>query len=166
MQANINLLHHKSPHGQEAVPVEEWLDSKTDTTLSPRYGTTIHCDSKGSPQANTLWKKTHGLMELGFYKLMNWEGQIIGSEPAFAWRESGKPFRKNHPPVHSTEIRTSISLSSAVELNTTSGLANYATEAGFSTVNANSNPVNVGISMNIKGCYEARLKVHWMALRV
>nr|CAD7194269.1 unnamed protein product [Timema douglasi] len=64
------LLHHKSPHGQEAVPVEEWLDSKTDTTLSPRYGTTLQCDSEEPPQANTLWKKTHGLMELGFYKLM------------------------------------------------------------------------------------------------
>nr|CAD7569169.1 unnamed protein product [Timema californicum] len=33
------------------------------------------------------------------------------------------------PPVHSTEIRTSISPSSAVELNTTSALANYAIEA-------------------------------------
>nr|CAD7453911.1 unnamed protein product [Timema tahoe] len=33
------------------------------------------------------------------------------------------------PPLHPTEIRTSISLSSAVELNTTSALANYATEA-------------------------------------
>nr|CAD7265411.1 unnamed protein product [Timema shepardi] len=32
-------------------------------------------------------------------------------------------------PVHPTEIRTSISPSSAVELNTTSALANYATEA-------------------------------------
>nr|CAD7404245.1 unnamed protein product [Timema cristinae] len=34
------------------------------------------------------------------------------------------------PPVHQTEIRTSISPSSAVELNTTSALANYANEAG------------------------------------
>nr|CAD7405951.1 unnamed protein product [Timema cristinae] len=33
-------------------------------------------------------------------------------------------------PVHPTEIRTSISPSSAVELNTTSALANYDTEAG------------------------------------
>nr|CAD7572691.1 unnamed protein product [Timema californicum] len=33
------------------------------------------------------------------------------------------------PPVHPAEIRTSISPSSAVELNTTSALANYATEA-------------------------------------
>nr|CAD7193936.1 unnamed protein product [Timema douglasi] len=39
-------------------------------------------------------------------------------------RESEKP-----PPVHPTEIRISISPSSAVELNTTSALANYATEA-------------------------------------
>nr|CAD7572714.1 unnamed protein product [Timema californicum] len=38
----------------------------------------------------------------------------------------GKP-----PPVHPTEIRTSISPSSAVGLNTSSALANYATEAGI-----------------------------------
>nr|CAD7577651.1 unnamed protein product [Timema californicum] len=47
--------------------------------------------------------------------------------------ESGKPFRKPPPPlpVQPTEIQTSISPSSAVEqLNTTSALANYATEAG------------------------------------
>nr|CAD7423508.1 unnamed protein product [Timema monikensis] len=59
-------------------------------------------------------------------------GGIRGSDPAFAWRESGKPLRKKPPPVHPTEIRTSISPSSAVELNTTSALANYATEAGLS----------------------------------
>nr|CAD7445207.1 unnamed protein product [Timema bartmani] len=34
------------------------------------------------------------------------------------------------PPVHPTEIQTSISPSSAVKLNTTSALANYVTEAG------------------------------------
>ncbi|CAG2062690.1 unnamed protein product [Timema podura] len=39
----------------------------------------------------------------------------------------GKP-----PPVHPTEIRTSISPSSAVKLDTTSALANYATEEEFS----------------------------------
>ncbi|CAG2053344.1 unnamed protein product [Timema podura] len=39
------------------------------------------------------------------------------------------------PPVHPTEIRTSISPSLAVEINTTSALANYAIEAGFLTVN-------------------------------
>nr|CAD7256788.1 unnamed protein product [Timema shepardi] len=36
---------------------------------------------------------------------------------------------EKQPSVHPTEIRTSISPSSAVELNTTSALANYATEA-------------------------------------
>nr|CAD7577895.1 unnamed protein product [Timema californicum] len=41
----------------------------------------------------------------------------------------GKP-----PPVHPTEIRTSISPSSAVKLITTSALVNYATEAGLSSV--------------------------------
>nr|CAD7401479.1 unnamed protein product [Timema cristinae] len=38
--------------------------------------------------------------------------------------------KEKPPSVHPTEIRTSISPSSAVTLNTTSALANYATEAG------------------------------------
>nr|CAD7194233.1 unnamed protein product [Timema douglasi] len=40
-----------------------------------------------------------------------------------------KTIKEKPPPVHPTEIRISISPSSAVELNTTSALANYATEA-------------------------------------
>nr|CAD7201133.1 unnamed protein product [Timema douglasi] len=56
-------------------------------------------------------------------------GGSSGNEPEFAWRENGKPFRNTHPlPVHPNEIRTSISPSSAVELNMTSALANYATK--------------------------------------
>nr|CAD7265191.1 unnamed protein product [Timema shepardi] len=49
--------------------------------------------------------------------------------------------RISHPPVHPTEIRTSISPSSAVELNTTSALANYATEAAveLNTTSASAN---------------------------
>nr|CAD7461275.1 unnamed protein product [Timema tahoe] len=43
--------------------------------------------------------------------------------------KSGKPFREKPLPVHPTEIQTSISPSLAVELNTTSALVNYATEA-------------------------------------
>nr|CAD7575327.1 unnamed protein product [Timema californicum] len=48
-------------------------------------------------------------------------------------KAGGKPLAGiNHPPVHPTEIRTSISPSSAFEqLNTTSALANYATEVGI-----------------------------------
>nr|CAD7198010.1 unnamed protein product [Timema douglasi] len=52
-------------------------------------------------------------------------GIILGSVEGECKTISEKP-----PPVHPTEIRTSISPSSAVELNTTSALANYATEAG------------------------------------
>nr|CAD7257396.1 unnamed protein product [Timema shepardi] len=59
-------------------------------------------------------------------------GWIRGSEPEFAWKESGKHLGKTTP-VHPTEIRTSISPSSAVELNTTSALANYAIEAAADT---------------------------------
>nr|CAD7199341.1 unnamed protein product [Timema douglasi] len=48
--------------------------------------------------------------------------------------------REKPPPVHPTEIRTSISASSAVELNTTSALANYATEAGDLSFNLEQPP--------------------------
>nr|CAD7438516.1 unnamed protein product [Timema bartmani] len=42
-----------------------------------------------------------------------------------------KTIKEKPPPVHPTEIRTSISPSSAAELNTTSALANYAIEAAL-----------------------------------
>nr|CAD7256988.1 unnamed protein product [Timema shepardi] len=44
------------------------------------------------------------------------------------------PDKEKPPPVHLTEIRTSISPSSAVKLNTTSAFANYATERQASNV--------------------------------
>nr|CAD7441024.1 unnamed protein product [Timema bartmani] len=44
--------------------------------------------------------------------------------------KSGYNFREKPPPVHPTEIRTLISPSSVVWLNTTGALANYVTEAG------------------------------------
>nr|CAD7568034.1 unnamed protein product [Timema californicum] len=52
------------------------------------------------------------------------------SEPPFRlFRDEGKTYlMEKPPPVHPTEIRTSISPSSAVDLNTTSALANYAPE--------------------------------------
>nr|CAD7199449.1 unnamed protein product [Timema douglasi] len=49
----------------------------------------------------------------------------------------GNFYGEKPPQVHPTEIRTSISPSSTVELNTISALANYATEAGESTELAN-----------------------------
>nr|CAD7568526.1 unnamed protein product [Timema californicum] len=44
------------------------------------------------------------------------------------------------PPVHPTEIRTSISPSSAAELNTTSALVNYATEAEVHDISSSTPP--------------------------
>nr|CAD7406966.1 unnamed protein product [Timema poppensis] len=50
--------------------------------------------------------------------------------PASKVNTRGNCLLETPPPVHPTEIRTSIYPSSAVKLNTTSALANYATEAG------------------------------------
>nr|CAD7266234.1 unnamed protein product [Timema shepardi] len=63
------------------------------------------------------------------------EGGLCGHGIFLVWSRSLQTdygpygYREKPPPVHPTEIRTSISPSSAVELNTTSALANYATEA-------------------------------------
>nr|CAD7196343.1 unnamed protein product [Timema douglasi] len=67
-------------------------------------------------------------------------------------------------PVHPTEIRTSISPSSAVELNTTSALANYATEAGFAYWCPDSRPL---VSYNElwwpRGLRDITLAIDWTA---
>nr|CAD7429544.1 unnamed protein product [Timema monikensis] len=55
------------------------------------------------------------------------EGEAAGASAKERYKADGT---EKPPPVHLTEIRTSISSSSAVELNTTSALANYTTEAG------------------------------------
>nr|CAD7268403.1 unnamed protein product [Timema shepardi] len=55
-------------------------------------------------------------------------GPFLSEVPGYRTRHSGY-FKEKPPPVTPTEIRTSISPSPAVELYTTSALANYATEA-------------------------------------
>nr|CAD7588609.1 unnamed protein product [Timema genevievae] len=54
--------------------------------------------------------------------------------PAAAGTKCGEN-KEKPPPVHPTEIRTSIFPSSVVWLNTTSALANYVTEAGCNSKN-------------------------------
>nr|CAD7430272.1 unnamed protein product [Timema monikensis] len=53
-----------------------------------------------------------------------------GGEPAFAWRESGKPFRKNHSQLTRPRFEPRSPRPKQSSFNTTSALANYATEAG------------------------------------
>nr|CAD7586971.1 unnamed protein product [Timema genevievae] len=56
--------------------------------------------------------------------------------PTQHWRKNFRIHycREKSPQVHPTEIRTSISPSSEVKLNTTSTIANFATEAGVTLV--------------------------------
>nr|CAD7261319.1 unnamed protein product [Timema shepardi] len=59
-----------------------------------------------------------------------------------SWDEARRRWRYEKPtPVHPTEIRTSIPPSSAIELNTTSTLANYATEKSLGPVECKSKPI-------------------------
>nr|CAD7266179.1 unnamed protein product [Timema shepardi] len=65
------------------------------------------------------------------FGIQNWEGWIRGSEPALAWRESGKPFRKNHPHFTRPRFEPRSPSPQRSSFNTTTALANYATEAGL-----------------------------------
>nr|CAD7602738.1 unnamed protein product [Timema genevievae] len=71
--------------------------------------------------------------------------------------------------VHPTEIRTSISLSSAVGLSTTSALANYATEAGLPVINSlevyyEGDALDHSLLVLVKGIHKMEVMRTWGAL--
>nr|CAD7580784.1 unnamed protein product [Timema californicum] len=80
--------------------------------VSDKYNTAIH----------DLVSKLPGVNSKNLRSLLN-KGQSLD--------HLLKLTKEKPPPVHPTEIRTSISPYSAIELNTTSALANNATEAGM-----------------------------------
>nr|CAD7590525.1 unnamed protein product [Timema genevievae] len=71
---------------------------------------------------NPLGRAVHPIIDLHAEFPRDGETSTCPTTSPAKWKEKT-------PPVHPTEIRTSISPSSAVGLNTTSALANYATEA-------------------------------------
>nr|CAD7258698.1 unnamed protein product [Timema shepardi] len=75
--------------------------------------------------------------------------------------------KEKPPPVHPTEIRTLISPSSAVELNTTRALANYATEAvvrvsGYEPEGPRFDSQRFQIFWNAVGLERGRLSLMWI----
>nr|CAD7411228.1 unnamed protein product [Timema poppensis] len=70
-------------------------------------------------------RRSDGVVVIGIGKV-----ELEEEKPHLRGGRVENHFRKKPPLVHPTEILTTISPSSAVELNTTSALANYATEAG------------------------------------
>nr|CAD7452302.1 unnamed protein product [Timema tahoe] len=137
IKCGSNALHHYAPvRGSTSIvttpetqhdPVV--LSSTQERRLVPEFANSARGPHLTDPLHRVLLPvrfirlSTNYTNGLGIGKV-----EFRGSEPAFSWSESGKPFRKITPPVYPTKIRTSISPSSAVELNTTSALANYATE--------------------------------------
>nr|CAD7589850.1 unnamed protein product [Timema genevievae] len=97
----------------------------------------LHHTCKEQPQSNL--HQNHSLMQEQEAKLLKEVHSFTLASHLFwgLWaivnaRHSRISFGywEKPPPVHPTEIQTSISPSSVIELNTTSALANYATEAG------------------------------------
>nr|CAD7592187.1 unnamed protein product [Timema genevievae] len=112
-------------------------------TTEDGYIVTLHrLPRHMSEKAPTLVQ--HGIFHSSADSIIS--GPKSGLGPYFIKRKRGK---EKPPPVHPTEIRTSISPSSAVELNTTSALANYATEAGPKcTCFTIQSPGNVGLFLD------------------
>nr|CAD7607020.1 unnamed protein product [Timema genevievae] len=69
----------------------------------------------------------------------------------FLWDTILASFQEKPPPVHPTKTRTSISPSSVIELNTTSALANYATEAGSTQHLKNLYGAGYTLEMKLRG---------------
>nr|CAD7568467.1 unnamed protein product [Timema californicum] len=90
-----------------------WNKTETRTKLNECYTLQLHYYAQATLGLVYLWRPE----------------RPPGSHGPRAAHAKEKP-----PPVHPTEIRTSISPSSAVELNTTSALANYATEADLGLI--------------------------------
>nr|CAD7567584.1 unnamed protein product [Timema californicum] len=56
------------------------------------------------------------------------EVEFRGNETAFSWRESGKPFMKNHPSSQNLDSNLNLPVLGSLAQHETSTLANYATE--------------------------------------
>nr|CAD7448033.1 unnamed protein product [Timema bartmani] len=106
---------------------------KLPSVQSTGIRTTISSSSAGHAVTCSGWTLVYfaTIVSLGRRKAI-----FIDSLLAFAWRESGKPFWKEPPLVHSTEIRTSIPpvIGSLVYCES-SALEHAATEAGISGIN-------------------------------
>nr|CAD7440078.1 unnamed protein product [Timema bartmani] len=106
----------------------------------PTISSLVYCDSSALDHAAT----ESGCVEIRHLDIDSIPKPLTKRTKALAlnkytdqWRETnrqtimGTERMEKPPPVHPTEIRTSIYPSSAAEINTTSALANYATEAGY-----------------------------------
>nr|CAD7408273.1 unnamed protein product [Timema poppensis] len=134
---------------KEKVPAFVWRESgnpfmkatfSTPDTHLPVIDSLVYCESDALYFAATEVDCQDSSREDLFYRdIVRCNNHKESSSPDVEIEEVNPHLRggrvENHlgtpplPPVHPTEIRTSISPSSVVELNTTSALANYATEA-------------------------------------
>nr|CAD7587747.1 unnamed protein product [Timema genevievae] len=94
-----------------------------ESTMKSRLANDSHLERIGSRTGNHVLRGLRCTAESVSYGAVSVQCRLLLEYGEW------KNIKEKPPPVHTTEIRTSISPSSAVELNTTSALANYATEA-------------------------------------
>nr|CAD7401053.1 unnamed protein product [Timema cristinae] len=110
------------------VPSDEVIHNTPDRDSNldlPVIGSLVYLESSALDHVATEVGSLENNQEKctgGWWDVTNWSSDVMDAY-------SFPPLMEKPPPVHPTEIRTSISPSSAVELNTSSALANYATEA-------------------------------------
>nr|CAD7407138.1 unnamed protein product [Timema poppensis] len=121
------LLHSPQPSADDTLPYRHFMVCKPEVSQKELHPE----DGRVAPVDESIW-----------LSLLNEEGQVEDDlvlrkvkleevNPHLHEGRVGKHLGNTHPPVHPIEIRTSTSPSSAVKLNTTSALDNYATEGIF-----------------------------------
>nr|CAD7429988.1 unnamed protein product [Timema monikensis] len=115
---SINLYWFENMH-EKTVTAQRHIHDKIQEAGGIKN---IHFSKKMLDHVRGARKRYHEYLEM--------KKQERSEEDKKQAKKRTSDIQEKPPTVHLTEIRTSISPSSAVELNTTSALANYATEAG------------------------------------
>ncbi|CAG2056800.1 unnamed protein product [Timema podura] len=95
------------------------------------------------------------IMMVNFYSCAMWVKDISVLQKTLKVKQS---YSADNKSVHPTEIRTSISPSSAVELNTTSALANYATEAALADIIEQTLPITQTMNVHLAERFERMVR--------
>nr|CAD7452692.1 unnamed protein product [Timema tahoe] len=91
------------------------------------------CETNASV-ASSIRNKGERICRCDLKTLCRWSPSVAtfvsfrGSEPAFAWRKSGKPFRKNHPSSPNRDSNLDLPVLGSLAQHKTGALANQATE--------------------------------------
>nr|CAD7264545.1 unnamed protein product [Timema shepardi] len=142
----------KSPYSSPSIILSHSTTRSNNTSslsssTTPSPSTTLSHSTTPSPNTTRSHSTTHSKDS---NNSPSTDLELLLKEEGVDWQSTKVLMEEKPPPVHPTKIRTSISPSSAIELNTTSAFANYVTEAGKSTISTPDQDSN--LNLPVIGC--------------